>query len=1334
MRFFLASLFSPRSGNDGETELKTLRKEVQKSMEQNCTEHKRFFPAGRVEQLLTINRIRAVLSSDPSDDLVTFVSQYARRIFLALVCGDASVKDLVCLMRSCQEHGMIDDKLPVQPMSCIGRGDTGKCFPEHEPCLNVFHDSKWEDVMFRFRDDQCIFAPPVFSDQKFRYDLTAECILPFTSRGSGERDGHFSTVSEVILHQDHFVTEWKEGRGDNAQLRRVASQEPLRVALKKMKHLNEPGYNVRSAWEHEVLALNEIRNLRHPHLIFPLAAIKHGLEHYIMFEWADGGSLRDVWKLEDEDAKCLTPERVMCVVEQLLGIAGALAALHNTNTKTRTGLATRAPSLLPVASTSQAPVREPPRQQMLQIPRIRVQRESSDDDDESRRNSDIDQSYVSEDLDPESEVHWRHGDLKPDNILRFIGPLGRSWLGTLKIADLGLAKQHFLQTSRRNEQTQQRYTTSQYEAPEAMANLHSPRSRRYDIWSMGCIIFEFVIVLLYGTDGLDAFYGERKPGQVSTDTLYFTLDIENDTADVSHIVKHWMKAILRDPECSRPEGSAISDLIMLVRDRLLIVGLPEEHMTEKEKKDCRADAIEVQKLLERIRRSALDKGEKYLLASPTRYHTPVPPQSIAQWVAAKTEGGRYLRAPGSQAPRRELILHAAFLVRLTVWAPLDKTWNYPVDNDFAEEFFRDRPYNTSVFPRENRAVALCKNCARLNTWTSSSWTMRVGQATLNCRLHDLVLRECPMRSGTSESTVEIRRVESKLFVGGLSRPILSLLRSPRRSSMSETALSDIQIGFPNLQQVRDPMYFALLSRWLQDCNTNHPQCGRRKVWQSPRSPAQALLPTRLIDVGQLSPNGEKESEAVRLVETATFNGPEPLTNASYIALSHPWGMGSHNDHFCTTRQNLVSRIEHGMAVASLPDTLQDAVTITRALGVRYLWIDTICIIQGPDGDFNTEARLMETVFSFAYCVIAASRASGTSSGFLSPRRSPEFIALNTSINPRSTVLYITSHLDDFQSDVIDGPLNKRGWVLQERALARRTIYFTASQTYFECGAGVRCETLAKMTNNQASFLGDPAFPTVALKSSKGAKIRLYEILYKTYSALQFTKIWDRPIAIAGLEQRLVWAFNTHGGYGVFDGQFFGRSLLWKRDEKAEKNDGMKMIDFPVGDRRYYYVPSWSWMAYEGLIDFLDVPFDGVEWQHSDEEGVLSPWRQRADLNGEVDTIRGDAVWHTGKANEKTVLRAVGRQLAVPLEEAETRIVYDGGKGAGRGMGEVGVVVVGRQKTANKQSADVRALQHYVLVVGREEGDGTAYRRLGVARMPGSWIDQETGSGKRISVV
>lgn len=185
----------------------------------------------------------------------------------------------------------------------------------------------------------------------------------------------------------------------------------------------------------------------------------------------------------------------------------------------------------------------------------------------------------------------------------------------------------------------------------------------------------------------------------------------------------------------------------------------------------------------------------------------------------------------------------------------------------------------------------------------------------------------------------------------------------------------------------------------------------------------------------------------------------------YVALSHPWGAAStDNVHFSSTRINIEDHKEQ-IFDDELPSTFRDAVKVTRNLGERYLWIDSICVLQGLNGDFQEEAEHMQDIFSSAYCVIAASSAEGMNSGLLHNRATNSAIALPTSGRTkgrRSPQLYLTEVFDNFQHDVIESPLSQRGWVLQERALARRTIYFTSNQTYFECSDGIRCETLSRM--------------------------------------------------------------------------------------------------------------------------------------------------------------------------------------------------------------------------------------------------------------------------------
>ncbi|KAI0872387.1 heterokaryon incompatibility protein-domain-containing protein [Hypoxylon argillaceum] len=524
------------------------------------------------------------------------------------------------------------------------------------------------------------------------------------------------------------------------------------------------------------------------------------------------------------------------------------------------------------------------------------------------------------------------------------------------------------------------------------------------------------------------------------------------------------------------------------------------------------------------------------------------------------------------------------------------------------------------------------------------------------------------------------------------------------NTTSNPQVQDIPIGIPKLAPVESQEYFDILRRWLEDCDNNHEGCKPEDT-----DSAFGTLPTRLISVR------EKDSKIVRLLETQhSYISPD----RRYIALSHPWGDGSEHNHYCTTKLSLPNH-KIGIPINALPNTFQNAIEVTRQLGVQYLWIDSLCIMQGEDGDFEDEAKHMETVFSLAYCVIAATCAKGMSSGFFKTRPDRKVVRFK---KPGEPAFYVCESIDNFQKDVIEGTLNTRGWVLQERALARRTIYFAENQTYWECGEGVRCETLIRMRNKQAALLGDPKFPGVATNSSKGGRIYLYELLYKQYSRLQFTRIIDRPLAIAGIEQRLIRAFNSQGGYGVFT-HFFGRGLLWQRDVKSPSQT-MKPIRFPESQR--YQVPSWSWMAYEGAIDFMELPFGGIEWE---KEEIYSPWSHPSPILPSVsrESIIPNTSWHTAETNGRNDLKAVARDFSAL---AHPDIVYDKGERPENRI--VKCVIVGRKKMITGLKSD---RIHYVLVVARKQDaiSQATYERVGVGALPEKLITIR-GPGLRVQVV
>jgi hypothetical protein len=124
-------------------------------------------------------------------------------------------------------------------------------------------------------------------------------------------------------------------------------------------------------------------------------------------------------------------------------------------------------------------------------------------------------------------------------------------------------------------------------------------------------------------------------------------------------------------------------------------------------------------------------------------------------------------------------------------------------------------------------------------------------------------------------------------------------------------------------------------------------------------------------------------------------------------------------------------------------------------------------------------------------------------------------------------------------------------------------------------------------------LGDPNFPQASLKGLKTSGVGLIQSLYQTYSRLAFSHLSDRPIAIWGIEKRLAQALGYYAGFGVFidpeDEGVLARYLLWHRSH-TEKD--LRKIIFPS---RKFSTPSWSWMTYDGGIDYLQVPFGQVSW-------------------------------------------------------------------------------------------------------------------------------------------
>ncbi|KAH7074068.1 heterokaryon incompatibility protein-domain-containing protein [Paraphoma chrysanthemicola] len=308
------------------------------------------------------------------------------------------------------------------------------------------------------------------------------------------------------------------------------------------------------------------------------------------------------------------------------------------------------------------------------------------------------------------------------------------------------------------------------------------------------------------------------------------------------------------------------------------------------------------------------------------------------------------------------------------------------------------------------------------------------------------------------------------------------------------------IGTRNLLHHTD---IDLCRQWLQQCQTEHHKCP---------SISESDLPTRLIDVGV--PNDVVQPQ---LVESRGQKG-------LYVTLSHCWGESKPPS---TTKANLSSRMA-AIPTDSMPKTFRDAVDIVRSLGYRYLWIDSFCIVQDDDADWQHECASMAKIYSDCVVTLASPYASDCHGGFprgLHPTPVKAWCDLPVQW-PGTTDLDTVRLIHPYPSfhgrvDWDDSPLAERAWVLQERLLSPRWLYFGNDDLYFQCSTAQFDEHLRVPLSLHNAHLGlhtHAPKDALSFKTYEEGLSKWYSMLV-TYSELCLTHGSDRLPALSGIASR-----------------------------------------------------------------------------------------------------------------------------------------------------------------------------------------------------------------------
>ena len=184
--------------------------------------------------------------------------------------------------------------------------------------------------------------------------------------------------------------------------------------------------------------------------------------------------------------------------------------------------------------------------------------------------------------------------------------------------------------------------------------------------------------------------------------------------------------------------------------------------------------------------------------------------------------------------------------------------------------------------------------------------------------------------------------------------------------------------------------------------------------------------------------------------------------APYIALSHCWGKAP----IVRTTKDTLSRRRQGIDTSLLPPAFQDAILIARRLEVRYLWIDSLCIIQDDELDWQTESAKMSTIYQNALLTISAGLSGHGGDCFtktpwlghqksveLTPVRVQGFFNIELVHSPKSQDLSHTWYFEDSASTVHGNP-NDMKWastsITQSSEVRRAEISDTESESPKRC--------------------------------------------------------------------------------------------------------------------------------------------------------------------------------------------------------------------------------------------------------------------------------------------
>jgi len=349
----------------------------------------------------------------------------------------------------------------------------------------------------------------------------------------------------------------------------------------------------------------------------------------------------------------------------------------------------------------------------------------------------------------------------------------------------------------------------------------------------------------------------------------------------------------------------------------------------------------------------------------------------------------------------------------------------------------------------------------------------------------------------------------------------------------------------------------------------------------------------------------------------------------YMTLSHCWGTAI----FLKPTTTNIEYLKKVFRIRELPKTFQETIMDSREFGVRYLWIDALCIVQDSAEDWHHAAAKMMKVCQNSHCNIATTGASDSEQGCFFQRdpflKFPVLFKSHWRNARNLSYHFVSTRFWAYQVD--KAPLNARGWVLQERLLSPRVLHYGKEQLFWECRRLDACETYPEAFPRGMRSLSEQ-LKKYDLDSKISSAVDPGQIdpveshwgnIVEVYTSCDLTKAEDKLIAISGLARRAQSVSNDEYLAGLWKSSLLSQ-LLWSVKET-------ELTDRPTTRPGFYRAPSWSWASLEAPIE---------PHYSSSEEAMITIVASKVDLATTDPTgqVTNSVLWLVGSVIPVEILR------------------------------------------------------------------------------------------------